>query len=1353
MTFPSFTSFFHALWGADRDPFPWQTMLAERVAGDPWPDAIDLPTASGKTASIDIAIYALAAQAEMPPAERSAPRRIWFVVDRRIVVDEAYKRATEIAGKLEEADSGPLKQISDRLRVLGGLKKPLAVGRLRGGVLRDDGWARLPSQPAVLTSTVDQLGSRLLFRGYGYGDNLAPMHAGLAGNDSLIVLDEAHCSVPFLQTLRAVRRFRGAGWTTEPVPAPFAFTVMSATLGNDNSAEETIETFPDADEREAALNHPLLLQRRRAAKIAELALAKAPGKAKKGAPGIGKPLSDDPLVLAAAQHAIEYTHDRNRHRVAIMVNRVATATALAAQLDKDCGEDVDVVLLTGRMRPYDRDRLVSHWEKYLGASAPETPPKPIVLVTTQCLEVGADYSFDALITECASLDALRQRFGRLDRLGALGETSARILIRPQDAKGKTTDPIYGHAMAATWTWLLALNEGQAVDFGIDAMDRAVAETHAPLENLFARSEDAPVLLPAHIDALAQTAPTPDSQPDVDLFLHGKSRRSAEVEVAWRADPIPPAGSPESYAETWIETIALTPPTSAETLRVPLHRLRSWLAAPDAAAADDGDVEGSLEPEDREWKPSAARHPFLLWRGRERSVVTRTLNEIRPGDRMILPETFGMGHLGHTARETDSGLGSLGLDIAERAGREIRRKLFLRLTPSLFQAWSDHPRLRIFFNWLAESEGAFDVGELEEAIDDLLQPLEIGKFDEDENTPRILPEWLKSFLAEWRDADPHRFLQHPDGRGLILLHATGRKADDQAAEDDLFADEDDTASAANGNGSLALDRHTRDVLYAVRRFARLCLPPDLASDLVTAARVHDLGKLDPRFQLYLHNGNESAAASDPPLAKSPSVSQSPAQRERLRRQLGLPRKFRHEAVSVQLLHHLQFEGLPLANNALVTHLVASHHGHARPFHPVVVDDTPPSIDLNQVGIRFHWKASVRAQATPLHHLASSQPDTYWNLTRRFGWWGLAYLESIFRFADWFASAHPECGGDGESPFGGIVPDERPRGEGETKATGSEHTFTGLDGANPLGFLAALGALHVLTHALPDRRIRMNWTLAQGGWRPSLHMEPAMTSEGIVEALHTHSLCTDRMFSCRLLEEAPEKGPKNKKGEASWKDKLVFPVECYRDYLANAAASSSLRAPLPAAWAAVWAGETFSRETGKIRVAARTRFDFTAGQQAFIAMVRDLRDQTGPDDIRAALFGPWLYSTTAISMRWDPIDEKRQYALQAIDPTNASANPSVADPGANRLAIEGLALYPTIPDRHASQPGFSGSGDNRRFHWHLWEAHLTLDAIRSVVALPTGISAEEKTHCGIAQTFQSSIVMPSGRYRCFTPARAI
>lgn len=126
---PAFRNFFQALW--DFEPFAWQTLLTERVYEGSWPVALDLPTAAGKTACIDVAIFALAAQAGRTLHQRTAPRRIWFVVDRRIVVDEAHDRAVCIAERLAKATHGPLKTIADRLCHFSGTKRPLATARLR----------------------------------------------------------------------------------------------------------------------------------------------------------------------------------------------------------------------------------------------------------------------------------------------------------------------------------------------------------------------------------------------------------------------------------------------------------------------------------------------------------------------------------------------------------------------------------------------------------------------------------------------------------------------------------------------------------------------------------------------------------------------------------------------------------------------------------------------------------------------------------------------------------------------------------------------------------------------------------------------------------------------------------------------------------------------------------------------------------------------------------------------------------------------------------------------------------------------------------------------------------------------
>ena len=228
-----FNEFFAALYGFE--PLPWQQKLLELVVNSrdsgSWPEAVALPTASGKTAILAIAVFALACQADRPCHQRSAPRRILFVVDRRIIVDEAFDRASDMAKKLINGSTGIMKTVADRLMLLAGgrdfAEQPLAVFQLRGGIYRDDAWARTPLQPTIVTSTVDQIGSRLFYRGYGVSRFSRPIHAGLAANDSLIILDEAHCSTPFYQSVLSIKKYRT--WADRPIKNPFAFVIMSAT--------------------------------------------------------------------------------------------------------------------------------------------------------------------------------------------------------------------------------------------------------------------------------------------------------------------------------------------------------------------------------------------------------------------------------------------------------------------------------------------------------------------------------------------------------------------------------------------------------------------------------------------------------------------------------------------------------------------------------------------------------------------------------------------------------------------------------------------------------------------------------------------------------------------------------------------------------------------------------------------------------------------------------------------------------------------------------------------------------------------------------------------------------------------
>jgi CRISPR-associated endonuclease/helicase Cas3 len=974
---PDFPSFFEALWG--HKPFPWQRMLADLVSSRAWPQVLDLPTASGKTACIDIAIYALASQAEQPLGRRTAPRRIWFVVDRRIVVDEAFERAARIAEKLEEAKSGPLRAVADRLRSSNGTKRPLAVARLRGGTLRDDGWARIPSQATVITSTVDQVGSRLLFRGYGHSLLTAPVFAGLVANDSLVILDEAHCAVPFMQTLEAIRRYRSERWAAEPIPSPFGFVVMSATPPRGIPQESV---FPGR-QRQHALDHPELARRLATAKLAELVLLSRRGNS-----------APDPLISEATARAAKFVRDGKR-RVAVMVNRVRTAVDLAGELGNVLSHQAHVVLLTGRIRPLERDRLVEYWTRFLRARDPEDPELPVVVVATQCLEVGADFSFEALITECASLDALRQRFGRLARLGSHEPAPAAILIREAEAKGKRPDPIYGEALAKTWEWLVEQADKDAqghlvVDMGVEALESRLREVE-DVSPYFAPNPQAPMLLPAHLDLLCQTSEPAHPEPDVSLYLHGQPS-APEVSVVWRAD-LPPAETP-NWEQSWEEIVALCPPTSSEMLQVPLWLLRSWLAqkaAEGLAAGDFGDVEGSTGEAEQ---LGESIRPCVVWRGRDRSKVARWAREIKPGDVVVLPAAYGIEGLGQAVGE--KALGPERLDLWEVARMAAGYAPGVRLHPAILNPWLTCPPLADLVA-LAKSP-APDPEKLDEAIQAVLDYRQQG-----EDSPPPPPLWWLELLAKARGG---RVVGHPDV-GLILFARTPKRPE---AEPDLFADDDDLTSAADREVTLA--EHADLVARAALLIAERCLPPHLHRVLEIAARWHDAGKLDPRFQVLLRQGDEIAAAAAPePIAKSASVPSSPLRRRAIREAVGLPENFRHEMLSLELAK--AFAKLPEdpLQAELVLHLISSHHGYARPFAPVAPDASPPPVRGVFQGMDVELESQARLQLVPAYRVDSGVPERFWRLTRRYGWWGLAYLEALLRLADWYASNFAVTAGDG------------------------------------------------------------------------------------------------------------------------------------------------------------------------------------------------------------------------------------------------------------------------------------------------------------------------------------------------------
>ena len=100
------------------------------------------------------------------------------------------------------------------------------------------------------------------------------------------------------------------------------------------------------------------------------------------------------------------------------------------------------------------------------------------------------------------------------------------------------------------------------------------------------------------------------------------------------------------------------------------------------------------------------------------------------------------------------------------------------------------------------------------------------------------------------------------------------------------------------------------------------------------------------------------------------------------------------VAIHLLLDLEKEPdfLKLDDDAmkdLVRHLIAVHHGYGRPHFP-----PDNAFDPN---VKGNDAAKVAAEV----------PRRFACLQRKYGRWGLAYLESLLRAADWAASANPSA----------------------------------------------------------------------------------------------------------------------------------------------------------------------------------------------------------------------------------------------------------------------------------------------------------------------------------------------------------
>ncbi|HYO98034.1 MAG TPA: type I-U CRISPR-associated helicase/endonuclease Cas3, partial [Polyangiaceae bacterium] len=380
-------------------PFPWQLALLDRVLNGEATSAIDVPTGLGKTAVMAIWLVARAAGAALP-------RRLVYVVDRRAVVDQASQVAVNLRALVERDAS-----FKDAL----GLEGPLPISTLRGKHLDNREWLANPSLPALVLGTVDMVGSRLLFGGYGISQKMRPYHAGLLGADSLIVLDEAHLVPPFERLIEALSSgidAKGCSLRAEEelqglVP-PVRFLSLSATGRGRRDALRL------SDEDRA---HPTVARRLTAIKRVIV-------HGEVGARDLPERLAEEAWTLSA-EGALPI-------RCIIFCNGRDDAAKVRAALDSRCKKSdvvsIDTELFVGGRRLFERE-AAAHWLKQRGflAGASGRPERATFVIATSAGEVGVDLDADHMVSDLVAWERMVQRLGRVNRRG---EGRATVMVVP-----------------------------------------------------------------------------------------------------------------------------------------------------------------------------------------------------------------------------------------------------------------------------------------------------------------------------------------------------------------------------------------------------------------------------------------------------------------------------------------------------------------------------------------------------------------------------------------------------------------------------------------------------------------------------------------------------------------------------------------------------------------------------------------------------------------------------------------------------------------------------------------------------------------------------------------------------------
>ena len=298
------------------------------------------------------------------------------------------------------------------------------------------------------------------------------------------------------------------------------------------------------------------------------------------------------------------------------------------------------------------------------------------------------------------------------------------------------------------------------------------------------------------------------------------------------------------------------------------------------------------------------------------------------------------------------------------------------------------------------------------------------------------------------------------------------------------------------------------------------------------------------------------------------------------------------------------------------------------------------------------------------------------------------------------------------------------------------LNGLDGSNPLGFLAAIGVAVVLKDMSPN--MRLGWRATGSGWRPSVEgcgEDEEDFSKNLLTALQN---CPMTVFDID--------------------NRMPFDAVKFSDALRDVQCRASIYDRRDADFLAGFGTELYPTErNGQFQDSSlrMVRSGDSAGQ-GLPFYAKNIRKRTVLDCIQRAVFHTWDYRDESYSLRWDPIEDQR-YALRWRDPSKSG----LADgPGtmlaANSLAVEALRWFPTLLiGNQARTTGFQRLGRRETyFVWPIWTPLVGMDTVRSLLALddlhknPVPLSSLSKR--GIEDVYRSQRIQQNQYYSNFTVA---